>query len=962
MQEKDKNSLANQHSGDGHYSLSESDLVNVAPPPKPSTFTKEGHNNSVLQQPRMPMKKSDSHNAVSSARPSEDAEPYSMLKDSPELNDENVLARGDSPGVLGEGVKSTGSGRMAGLTSDTQAKANPVSSANPHDTTPTPLTLRPELDRRTATVFFQKSQQAAKKTHEAQEYTLQREKDESLAAQVEDNLLDALDEGHITKDPDEPTFITAHDEKTIRDKNRVFQNSESVGPKTQDEINAMLATGTRAYMDTLPKNSGDDFCESHVDGSFDQQAAEAALQNSSSSPDDHAHASAKAYIQKNHHAKNKENKPYTEGVQPEIDDGSSKVFVGDNADDMLEDTKSEARQDHEEKNADVDTGEEGDSAVGGSANGESSIFKQAGKAVLTGVAGLVVKTATVVPQAAIAFGEQSCANMTDDAKAVTAPMLHTANVINPFTKPGEGLKNYNMYMKQSTTADAQEVMSIVDGSAKIITDSSNPESSSIETEGNSEKAMSTFFKVRHHIRTNFKSRATDMAFRRGLFSVSGGTASAGKTKKKVASGAVKALKFAIPVILVVVFVAVIIAALNPPNINEDQMSAVLGYLQAADENVNAEIAALAASAQHVSFITDGTGSEDCSVILGLRTNAIDFFALFPHSRHIQNVWVDGWEQTFRNSGVVFFRTLEEAINDFHATTFTLDYERSYVLVPVMVPEVCLCAEPELCDTEYGYIQTQGVVLCDCGDEYCEDYTLELLYEEESAILIRLVQLSLEEQMEARNLTESVRVQVRSDAQASTLAELFAAHAEQLNPNLPQGEIRIGVPPQYHITILNDIGFSAPATTLSYPSEGQRFGAARMRLNSAGVRVRVPGAHGGVDLTMAPGTPVFAAHDGVVIRSIHNVGSDGIGAGHWITIESPCGQISTCYMHLGVRMVNAGQHVTRGQQIATSGTSGTVSGWHLHFEMWMPARPRTGNTPNTRIDPYPFLFGAYRPTP
>lgn len=105
-----------------------------------------------------------------------------------------------------------------------------------------------------------------------------------------------------------------------------------------------------------------------------------------------------------------------------------------------------------------------------------------------------------------------------------------------------------------------------------------------------------------------------------------------------------------------------------------------------------------------------------------------------------------------------------------------------------------------------------------------------------------------------------------------------------------------------------------------------------------------GWHNGIDLCRpggSKGAPVVAAESGKVIY----VGYQSMG-GNVIMIDHGNG-ITTLYAHLktGSTMVRAGQHVTRGQQIAQIGDTGYVTGAHLHFEVRV-----NGN----RVNPAPYL--------
>lgn len=75
-----------------------------------------------------------------------------------------------------------------------------------------------------------------------------------------------------------------------------------------------------------------------------------------------------------------------------------------------------------------------------------------------------------------------------------------------------------------------------------------------------------------------------------------------------------------------------------------------------------------------------------------------------------------------------------------------------------------------------------------------------------------------------------------------------------------------------------------------------------------------------------GDNIYAAADGTVLISKYNS-----SYGNYIVIDHG-NTISTCYAHLSKRKVNAGDKVKRGQVIGTVGTTGSSSGYHLHFEV------------------------------
>ncbi|MBF6332082.1 peptidoglycan DD-metalloendopeptidase family protein [Nocardia transvalensis] len=117
-----------------------------------------------------------------------------------------------------------------------------------------------------------------------------------------------------------------------------------------------------------------------------------------------------------------------------------------------------------------------------------------------------------------------------------------------------------------------------------------------------------------------------------------------------------------------------------------------------------------------------------------------------------------------------------------------------------------------------------------------------------------------------------------------------------------------------------------------------------------------GAHLGVDMAAADGTPIFSVADGIVVAA-----GPASGFGNWIVIDSidiNGRPFSAVYGHewdSGV-LVRVGQTVRAGQPIGTVGSAGESSGPHLHFEI-VPGGRFTGGR---QIDPLPWLDGA--PTP
>ena len=101
-------------------------------------------------------------------------------------------------------------------------------------------------------------------------------------------------------------------------------------------------------------------------------------------------------------------------------------------------------------------------------------------------------------------------------------------------------------------------------------------------------------------------------------------------------------------------------------------------------------------------------------------------------------------------------------------------------------------------------------------------------------------------------------------------------------------------------------------------------------------------HTGVDLQAPVGTRVIATGDGVV----ESAGWSG-RYGKLVVVDHGNG-LETYYAHLSQFMVIPGQEVRRGEVIALSGSSGHVTGPHVHYEV------RVSGTP---VNPYRYMAKA-----
>lgn len=102
-------------------------------------------------------------------------------------------------------------------------------------------------------------------------------------------------------------------------------------------------------------------------------------------------------------------------------------------------------------------------------------------------------------------------------------------------------------------------------------------------------------------------------------------------------------------------------------------------------------------------------------------------------------------------------------------------------------------------------------------------------------------------------------------------------------------------------------------------------------------------HRGIDFASPIGTPVYAPADGVVIFA----GAKS-GYGNFVMVAHGYGVVSR-YGHNAQNMVQAGQRIKRGEQIATVGMTGRTTGPHLHYEVVVNGR---------NVDPKRFMLDLY----
>lgn len=84
-------------------------------------------------------------------------------------------------------------------------------------------------------------------------------------------------------------------------------------------------------------------------------------------------------------------------------------------------------------------------------------------------------------------------------------------------------------------------------------------------------------------------------------------------------------------------------------------------------------------------------------------------------------------------------------------------------------------------------------------------------------------------------------------------------------------------------------------------------------------------HQGIDIGAVTGTPIYASMEGTVVAS-----SYAGDYGNHIKIQN--GDVLTVYAHCSELGVSVGDYIYQGQEIGKVGSTGKVTGSHLHFEI------------------------------
>ena len=173
-------------------------------------------------------------------------------------------------------------------------------------------------------------------------------------------------------------------------------------------------------------------------------------------------------------------------------------------------------------------------------------------------------------------------------------------------------------------------------------------------------------------------------------------------------------------------------------------------------------------------------------------------------------------------------------------------------------------------------------------------------------------------------------QIQAELLASTASAVAAAQGEVWAQLMIWQQLNLP-PPPIHAVIAQSVEF-AIAWPVAQPHISQGFGPSPLLIEPP--YGQYAHFHTGLDLADRTGTAILAAGDGIVSLSGSNPG----GYGNYVVVVHSQG-FATLYGHLQVSLVQAGDVVVQGQQIARMGSTGLSTGPHVHFELRLNGQPR-----------------------
>ena len=190
--------------------------------------------------------------------------------------------------------------------------------------------------------------------------------------------------------------------------------------------------------------------------------------------------------------------------------------------------------------------------------------------------------------------------------------------------------------------------------------------------------------------------------------------------------------------------------------------------------------------------------------------------------------------------------------------------------------------------------------------------------------------------EELGLVQAEQPTFSEDEATARLGELVASRAEREDAQAAAAQVQADAD---RIATEEAAAAAAAAAEAARPKAVLPVQGARL---TSGFGYRWGTLHAGVDFAAPLGTPEYAAMDGIVLRA---GAASGFGLAVYIQHEN--GDV-TVYGHMQEILVEEGQAVKAGDEIALLGNLGQSTGPHLHFEV------HVGGMDGEKVDPLPWL--------
>lgn len=260
------------------------------------------------------------------------------------------------------------------------------------------------------------------------------------------------------------------------------------------------------------------------------------------------------------------------------------------------------------------------------------------------------------------------------------------------------------------------------------------------------------------------------------------------------------------------------------------------------------------------------------------------------------------------------------VNEVRTTTVNVNPKKNYKLLKKVIVQIIICA------LIYGIIYLL--------QSSTETFSIDSINYLKGAIAYDIdmnkVFESVKKYMGVSNLDDTQNIDNNIEENIvneeivvdNTLKEATLAASEQTGENTEEQEQQVNEDASSVSQMDEDATYIKNNISFVKPIEGpvtSRFGLRNP------TTATVPKYHTGIDIGVPEGTVIVSAMEGTV----ELVSSYGAYGNH---IKITNGEVMTLYAHCKTIYVKEGDKISQGQQIAETGSTGNVTGPHLHFEI------------------------------